>query len=455
MKITPVNTTNGTNRLLLIFTGWSTDARLFADICPEGWDVVVCSDYSSLSFPTEITETYSTVYLLAWSLGVAAAAASLSDIKLTAAFAVNGTEAPVSDTLGIPEAIYTGTRDRLDQRNLQKFRRRMFASGADFDKAAPLLPDNPDIESLKTQLTIISKSRRSADIPWKRVFISDSDRIIPSGNQLNAWSHHPAQPEVIHIQDPHFPDFKRIITTIIPDTTSISASFSKALDSYNTHAHAQLIMAERLTAMIADEQPDKGGSLLEIGPGSGLFTHLYSKILQPSEALFIDLYPTPRYDIAPEEKYFCGDAEILLTQHLPYSPYNAIVSAAAIQWFADQDGFFTRAAEALKPGGILACSTFLPGNLGELDALRPAPLVYHSEIALRAFVAAAFPHSRFETQEIPLFFSSAREALTHLRLTGVSASSSSVSASRLLRGLTLPDGTARLTYRAIYIVARK
>lgn len=455
MKITPIRTSSSTNRLFLIFTGWSTDENLFSEVCPEGWDVIVCSDYSSFSFPTEITDRYSTIYLLAWSLGVAAAAASLKDVKITAAFAVNGTESPVSDTFGIPEATYFGTRDRLDQRNLHKFRRRMFLSSGDYEKVKDRLPENPDIESLKTQLTAISEAKRSADIPWKRVFISDSDRIIPPQNQLNAWSVHSPEPEIIHIKEAHFPDFSSIISRIIPDTTRISASFSKALDSYNTNAHAQLLMAERLTAMIGEEKPDTGGNILEIGPGSGLFTQLYSQILRPRNAAFIDLYPTPRYDIAPEETYLIGDAEILLEENLPYAPYDAILSAAAIQWFADLAGFFTRAADALKPGGILACSTFLPGNLGELDTLRPSPLIYHSEIALRAFVAAAFPHSRFETQEIPLIFPSAREALTHLRLTGVSATSTSVSASRLLRGLTLPDGTARLTYRAIYIVAHK
>ena len=112
-------------RLLLVFTGWSSDERFFAGFAPEGWDVMVCSDYETLDFDSRLIDGYSTVYLFAWSLGVAAVAASLPEGKIAAAVAVNGTLWPADDMRGIPESIFKATEANLDERNLRKFRRRI------------------------------------------------------------------------------------------------------------------------------------------------------------------------------------------------------------------------------------------------------------------------------------------------------------------------------------------
>ena len=142
MTVRHLRRTPDARRLLLIFTGWSTDARLFRGReFPAGWNATVCSGFDGTPVPPEELDGYDTIYVLAWSLGVAAAADLLPPDKITAAFAVNGTERPADDLMGIPEAIFRGTRDNLSPRNLVKFRRRVAGSAEAFAALADALPE--------------------------------------------------------------------------------------------------------------------------------------------------------------------------------------------------------------------------------------------------------------------------------------------------------------------------
>lgn len=452
MKITTVRNT-GANRLLLLFTGWSTDERILAGNLPEGWDVAVAYDYSSLEPAGHLFDKYSAIYLFAWSLGVAAAAATLEGVKIDAAFAINGTEHPANDELGIPEAIFTATRERLDERNLRKFRRRMFDSALDFEQAAALLPESDDIELLKKQLSTMQSSSPKADIPWRRAYVALDDRIIPADNQMKAWQEHPARPEIVSTHTPHFINAAAIISACTPDIPAISRRFEKALSTYDSHAEAQRIIADRLLELTLRESVPCP-AVLEIGAGSGMFTRLYGPKLRPRSATFVDLYPTPRYNIAPLETYITKDAEQAASDGTLLSGFELILSASAIQWFAAPAAFFRNASRLLTDNGALICSSFAPGNLHELNTARPAPLLYHSAGELREMCSRSFGEVSVSEEEIILKFDSPREALLHLKHTGVAGGTHSRSAISLLRALKRPDGTATLTYRPIYILAR-
>ena len=356
-------------RLLLVFTGWSSDERFFAGFAPEGWDVMVCSDYETLDFDSRLIDGYSTVYLFAWSLGVAAVAASLPEGKIAAAVAVNGTLWPADDMRGIPESIFKATEANLDERNLRKFRRRMFSSAQDFQETSALLPENDDIEALKRQLKAVA-SRPFRPFRFRRVYIGLDDAIFPPANQLNAWKESPGAPEIVNLQEPHCPDLRSLILSFLPDSRQVSSSFERALPHYDRHAEAQMKIASHLASMLT---PANGLRTLEIGSGSGLFTRLYSPILRPHEAVFIDLYKMPRYAIAPIEIYLEADAEEAIERNSDLHDFDFALSASTIQWFANPRAFFRNIAKTLNPEGRLICSTFLPGNLGELDQLRPAP----------------------------------------------------------------------------------
>lgn len=442
-----LNRNDGCRRLLLIFTGWSTDERFFRGLAPEGWDVMVCSDYETLDFNLGALNGYTTIYLFAWSLGVAAAAACLPEEMITAAVAVNGTLWPKDDNRGIPEAVFEATTANLDERNLRKFRRRMFSSAQGFQDALDSIPDHDDIASLKRQLEAVG-SRPHRTFRFRRAYIGLDDAIFPAANQRKAWEEAPGEPEIVCLHEPHCPDLKNLILSFLPDSSQVSSSFERALPHYDNHAEAQLKIAGHLASMLP--QRDKTRTL-EIGSGSGLFTRLYAPILQPKEAVFIDLYRMPRYAVAPVETYLEADAEEALERDPKLRGFDFALSASTMQWFANPKAFFRNIAKTLKPDGRLICSTFLPGNLGELDSLRPAPILYPTRNEIAGFLHEAFGEVQLTEEEIPVDFDSAREAKLHLRFTGVSPRHAGLPV-KVGQEIAFPT---RLTYRVLYISASR
>lgn len=445
MKQVFTNRKEGNRRLLLIFTGWSTDERFFQGFAPAGWDVMICSDYEILNFDRQPIEEYTTVYLFAWSLGVAAAASCLPEKLITTAVAVNGTLWPKDNHKGIPEAIYETTTANLDERNLRKFRRRMFSCAQDFQKALQDFPVIDDISALKRQLNAVA-TMPCRHFTYRRVYISLDDAIFPADNQKEAWEDESVKPEIVCLQDSHCPDLRSLILSFLPDFNQISASFERALPNYDRHAEAQLKIARRLASMLPSENKTK---TLEIGSGSGLFTHLYAPRLKPAEAVFIDLYKMPRYAVAPVETYLETDAEKALELNPKLREFDFVLSASTMQWFANPRAFFHNIAKCLKPDGRLVCSTFLPGNLGELDCLRPAPILYPSRLEIETFLNETFADAALIEEDIPMVFSNARDTKLHLRFTGVSPRH----AGSPVKTEQVAAFPTRLTYKVLYISA--
>lgn len=449
-----VRKSEGSDRLILIFGGWGTDAAIYNDVNVPGWDVLVCHDFDETPFDSSLVSRYTTVYLYAWSLGVNEAA-RVSDLNnITAAFAINGTEWPCDDLKGIPVKIFTGTADTLTIDNLMRFRRRMFRSSDDYKRVSPSLPSDPDIDSLKRQLYIVrdrSKHSHPRDF-WTRVYISDNDRIFPAENQRRAWQNRGI--EICERPDGHYINLAEVVRNTIPNTEIVGKKFRASLLTYDQHASAQRIIAERLVSLLADRCPATGTKVLEIGQGSGLSTRLFGNLLQPSEMDCVDLYPTPRVSAAPVMRYHEADAEKWIAGSSS-NRWDCIVSSSAIQWFPDIRSFISHAARCLTADGILACATFGPGNLGEFDALRPSPMLYRSPEQLRIWLTQYFGEVKVDSEEIRLTFATAREALVHLQRTGVGGSARhGLTVNQLLDAVPHDnDGRAYLTYRPVYIIA--
>lgn len=104
----------------------------------------------------------------------------------------------------------------------------------------------------------------------------------------------------------------------------------------------------------------------------------------------------------------------------------------------------------MNPGGILAISTFTPGNLEELDVLRPSPLLYPKAENLRLWLGRDFSNVTVEEDEIKVEFRSVREMLMHLKHTGVRGSTPGIV-------LKISDMAhlRTLTYRPVYVTATK
>lgn len=439
----------GSRRLILIFTGWGTGPELYTDIDIPGWDVAVVFRIDRKPLDMSALEGYYTIYLFAWSLGVYMADIKLPPERITRAFAINGSVAPVHDSYGIPVEIFRGTADNLTPRNLTRFRRRTMPDSETFRRLFPEEGSPMMCRCLASQLyEVIDMLDGSEGLPhlqWTRAYIGSQDRIFPPANLVRAWSLDPCV-EIVRSDDAHFMDIPAIIRSVIADTEIVSARFAKAAATYDSHAIPQQMTALHLAAMIRKcAKPQDIHNVLEIGPGTGFLTHSWRKFLNPEHTDFVDITAVGPFDIPGHAEYHVADAETWITQQS--RKYDLIVSSSVIQWFADIPGFLRNCSNLLNSGGVLAISTFAPGNLGELDKLRPAPLMYPSIDTLCTALGHDFDITATDALSITMEFESRRHLLMHLKHTGVAGSASS--------GIISATPLTTLTYLPIFITARK
>ena len=406
-------------------------------------------DYSDLDFNLDILSRYTTVALFAWSLGVFAASVVLPFKNISLAIAVNGTENPVDDKFGIPESVFSGTTETLNERNLLKFRKRM--AGKDYETLKDRFPDIP-VENLKEQLNNIHGLSGNIQVSgnWTKVYIGCNDAIFPPANQVEAWKRSESRPEIVMLEANHYVDLNCIVQGAVPAKEKIGARFRKALPTYDSQASAQKEIAKHLLNMIpAISVRD----VIEVGPGTGIFTYLFSKWFTPAIIDFVDLYPLPAFGVAPTERYHMADAEDWFESEsrIHAGIADMIVSASAMQWFVNPKRFFRNVSMLLREGGIMACSGFLPGNLEELKRVNPFGLTYRCVRELKEMLNPYFEDIVIEEKMYKLEFDSPRDLLRHIKDTGVGGSSVSGMSLRELTSL-LPD---RLTYRPVFIIARK
>ncbi len=454
MKYQFLQKTDGVSRLIIIMTGWSTGPALLQQLSVEGWDILVCHSYSDFKFPQEILKSYRTIYLFAWSLGVAAAEMAFADTKITAAYAVNGTPTPVHDELGIPTDIFIGTAVGLSEKSLAKFHRRMCVSGPEYLNSVPYLKTDDTITQLRNQLLLFAKTKfPEPKLPWRRVYMGARDAIFPEANMRKYWEAYANEynVELIGLDNGHFVDLAKLVRGHIADLSKVARSFSASHDKYLSNAVAQRQIADRLAGMIP--KISEPVDALEIGPGAGLFTRHIREKLDLRHLHMVDLYDISPGGYRSDETFVKGDAEQWIEE--AEENWDIILSASSIQWFADLGRFFENVSTHLKPGGHLVCSTFLSGNLAQLDSLRPSPLLYLSRDKIEALLAPLFDGYEIEDEDITLTFDTPRKALLHLRDTGVAGvGASGKTVARIIKALTPEEGRkVQLTYRPVYIHA--
>ena len=263
------------------------------------------------------------------------------------------------------------------------------------------------------------------------------------------------------------------------DTALIRQRFCAASASYDAEAQAQQHIAARLWALAAPHLA-AGADVLEIGAGTGLLTRLILNA-QPRSLTLNDLYISPQLEALAQElaqalgqehgqgvgrelgreksgTVLCreGDAEQLVFG----KSYDAVLSASTVQWFADISGFFARCAQMLPRRGLLAFSSFLPGNLQEVADLTGVGLNYCTAAELQAKLARHFDLLAMEQGEVTLHFATPRDVLLHLRHTGVTGIRSVVWGKNSYKNFVAryaerysTEQGVRLTYRPVYVVA--
>ncbi len=441
----------GSGRLILLFAGWGMDAHPFMELHRSGYDIAVVWDYRNRDFDTSIIDPYCEVCVVAWSLGVSASACVLSGIehKVTRYLAVNGTLNPIDDLEGIPRAIYMGTYEGLDERSLQKFNRRMAGSPkafADFCARAP----QRTVDELREELyafvdRTLSGASRRPDV----AIIGLKDAIFPPANQLRAWKNTPVE----QTDEPHLPDFQRILDTYIIDKDHVGRRFGHRRMSYDASAEVQQRIVERLTGLIEKHcTVARIHDALEVGSGTGLLSKRLDAILPPDARLCT-------WDIAgdaplsgPNRSFSRCDAEVAI-HNMPSESIDLVCSASTVQWFNSPAAFFKECHRVLRPGGLLAIATFLRGNLPEVEQSTGLSLPLFTEEEWLGALPAGFRELTHEASSDTLLFDSPADAFRHLSLTGVNSLSTPDGASTLRKAIKnyplSSSGHAPLTYKSL------
>lgn len=187
------STDRTSHALLIYFAGWGTTPEVVEHLAlPEGWDYLACWDYTSIDegdFPD--LSQYDKVVVVAWSMGVWAAD-QLAHLypEGTYGVAINGTPLPMHDRYGIPDLVFRGTLEGLNDENRARFDRRMCGG-----KSLLTLYQSfsaRSTEDLRGELLSVYDRVKGMDfvpprLEWRRAYVGDRDLIVPPENQQAYW----------------------------------------------------------------------------------------------------------------------------------------------------------------------------------------------------------------------------------------------------------------------------
>lgn len=453
----------GSRRLLLIFAGWGMDDAVFSDIALPGYDVMVVRDYRSFHIDWSCVEKYDEVCLLAWSMGVFAATQTTQaiDYKITRRIAVNGTATPVDDTTGIPESVFYGTLEGLDESRLAKFRRRMCATRQDFEAFSAVTPQR-DVDELRDELRAIADRlilSVPSDFRWDLAIIGLNDRIFPPANQRRAWQQ--ADVPIKTLPSGHYTDFKTIVSGNFIDKTGMADRFAAQVDSYTDEAVVQNQIVERLFEIarregILHRLRSERCNVLEIGCGAGALSRLIAREAAQASVTLWDLAaPCPR-DLPRQVEYLKCDAELQMPR-LRAGSIDIIFSASTMQWFNSPDRFLYHCARVLRPGGMALLSTFTAGNMHQISDITGKGLPLMKPEQLLEMTSRHLHLLYNENWTRDLDFDTPLEVLRHLRLTGVnSLGGETINPLKLVRRYPMMlDGRYHLTYCPMILILTK
>lgn len=187
----------GNDRLIIFFTGWGTTPEVATHLAiPKGCDYLTAYDFRSVTsreFPQ--LHEYREVYIAGWSMGVWALDILAPYLpNPTKAVAINGTPLPMHDEYGIPNDIFRGTLEGLDDANRARFNRRMCGGKsllAVYNSFAARTTDELRQELYGTYLQV----RDLADdtppqLTWSEAVVASKDLVVPTSNQIHYWERH-------------------------------------------------------------------------------------------------------------------------------------------------------------------------------------------------------------------------------------------------------------------------
>lgn len=165
------------------------------------------------------------------------------------------------------------------------------------------------------------------------------------------------------------------------DPRHVRRAFSRAAHSYDAAAALQREVEKRLLESLdylEDRQPQV---VLDVGSGTGHASAAMKKRWPKAQVIALDLAEPMLREAKRQAGWWkpfsrvCADAQAL---PLLDQSVDVIYSNLCLQWVDDLPAVFAGFRRALKPGGLLLCSTFGPDTLVELrEAFAQADAVPH------------------------------------------------------------------------------
>ncbi len=219
MQFNWLNKSNNKN-LIVFFCGWSFDYKPFERLECSDFDVLVLYDYADISNSFNLfeqnklksdIENYESKILITWSMGVYVAYLIKDFLPIfNQKIAINGTPYPVDDDFGIPVKTFDLTLKFVDTGLQGKFQKNLFKTPEAYQKYLQC-PVERTIENQKAELialnTFIKDNKAEYTDFYDHVIISDTDKIIPTRNQLNFWQNK-SNTEIVLLDSGHFPFFE-------------------------------------------------------------------------------------------------------------------------------------------------------------------------------------------------------------------------------------------------------
>ncbi|MDD3471051.1 MAG: methyltransferase domain-containing protein [Thermoguttaceae bacterium] len=195
--------------------------------------------------------------------------------------------------------------------------------------------------------------------------------------------------------------------------------FERSFTTYEKYAALQKGMAKRLMACVVEHGTDYP-TIFEAGVGTGFLTAEALRFLRFDHYLTNDIVPCAAnvvHTMIPASQFLEGD---LCGITLP-SQVDLVLAGAVFQWLRLEE-IFRRCAGWIRPGGLLAFSTFQPGHFAELRDVGGLSLSYSDQETIQAELAQnGFQCIRMEAWSETLYFNTPMDVLRYLKATGVNS----------------------------------
>ncbi len=177
---------NSSPRLLLFFNGWAQDDTLIRHLQTDA-NVLTISDYRELGDLPDVS-AYEHIDVVAWSMGVWAAANSLRNVEVNSATAVCGSEMPVNEHFGIAPRIFDITLSGMRKNGVGRFYDRMFHPKTERSRFPEIITCRDEVEQIDELELIGSQAHtRKSTINWTKAVVCQNDKIFVAENLTNYW----------------------------------------------------------------------------------------------------------------------------------------------------------------------------------------------------------------------------------------------------------------------------